>query len=190
MTFKLHNVETISFETALGLIKKREGNNFVEIIPFSIIDEFVEHDIFHLNNGLLYFHKKKLRLFFTALYLKDKISSFSDFEKYKYGFLKYSKNKDSWEEIQNFLVGLVCPLKIFKYINEITFDNSLNIDLKLIERFELYLNFVSQKNTTEYYKKSDSNIIKYRIEIIISVLTPIKQEYSFKFRLLIMRLIF
>lgn len=85
MTFTFRDSETLTWEMAIQQIelyyydnKELEKHN-----AETVLKEFVKHNILHLHKEQLSFDKKELRLFFTALYLKNKVKSFKDFKKYK-----------------------------------------------------------------------------------------------------------
>ncbi|WP_090121061.1 NACHT domain-containing protein [Lutibacter oricola] len=174
MTFELKNLEVINKEKAKNLFNEYilKNSKLSRLNPSKVINQLEKHNILCLNDGLLYFDKKELRLFFTAIYFRDTINSLNDFNRKKIFLTKQTGNEDAWNSIQTYLIGFLNPDLILDDFKINDFKRPPIFYKSLTQKFELALEFINQKNYPIKYDYINESYLISFIKLMIS-----KREY-------------
>jgi hypothetical protein len=149
MTYELKNIEVIKKPIAEKLLEDQcqLQKRYRKQKPSEIIKAFLEHNILCHKNDLLSFDKKELRLFFTALYLKDNIINYAFFYRKKHLLSKLiGKNNNVWPSIEKYLIGFIDADILFNSFKKINFNAPIIVHKKLVDQYKLALEFINQKN--------------------------------------------
>lgn len=177
MTFYLKDEELITWNTAKKVIKSYcDKNNISEIELDFVLNEFVKHNLLHLEDGKLSFDRKELRFFFTALFLEEKVTSFEALKKYRETFNKYTNDESTWNNIQQYLIGLVNPEAFLSSFKRIDFNAPVLFDTEFLEQFKLYRGFVDQKNFPENHDYLNEAYLVSIIKLILQKFYEVKNN--------------
>lgn len=144
MTYHKGDAESISKKEANEEISKYLDTKMdqEQLSGQEVLYQFSMHNILQDLGWSCAFAKKEFRLFFTALFLKNNITSISRLQEYHKSFLKKAdgksaSNKDSshpsWESVERFVFGILDPS---------TFSDELLLELE--EPFVLTSDFVNK----------------------------------------------
>lgn len=153
MTFKLSDVEQIKYSNVVKLFEK---NGF----DSKLIDEFTNHNILKLNNELLSFEKKEIRLFFAAKHFTSigENHIFYKFYKSKY---KYS---NSWESVETFILGLIEPEKLIDTSQFPKDQTKVVLSNYMMDQLELFLKMLDQRNFPNKLTYLNPNYVKVLVK--------------------------